>query len=501
MISFPIRAVFFKIGAILSWLFVAAGGLFHYTGSSIQYIIFSIVFLYLLFDGVSRRISLGYTFLVIFLWLGFWLKLVVHLFLDYKYLEPIGYFDGTPEMWDSVLTISTVGATAIITTKKIYAKYVIKHAAAEVAANFHAPTWYPIYRPWLWSLAFILVIFIPIINSFYGIAQLGLVPLLLPWPLTGLMAWFLSFGLIAMVLTLTGWDNAIGRGWGIGLFGVILEGFTSSVTSFSRAAYLFHTLPYMIALFGRRSSIQSIFLSAKVLIFSIWIFVFIISLSAVTLLRHSNILYIVGGSETSSIKGSSDQYIELNKLNFDGAVNLGSVIFQRISHLVVDRWIGIEGVMAVVAYPKKNIELFVYALQERRVRGKSDIYTSNISQSGFFDADAKKYQYASIPGPIAFFYYTGSLLLLVVGVVILLILMLVSERAVYLLTKNMYLCAFWSMNIAQMVASFGLGVVQSVTYYFTCFIAMVFIWILQKKYYFKSFIKRRIQARSATLIN
>ena len=130
---------------------------------------------------------------------------------------------------------------------------------------------------------------------------------------------------------------------------------------------------------------------------------------------------IKGSSETSSVKGSSDQSIELNKLNFDGAVNLGSVIFQRISHLVVDRWIGIEGVMAVVAYPKKNIELFVYALQERRVRGKSDIYTSNISQSGFFDSDAKKYQYASIPGPIAFFYYTGSLLLLVVGVVILLV--------------------------------------------------------------------------------
>ena len=472
MISFFLKSTYFKIGAILAWLFLAVGGLLLYTGSSLIYILFSAVFLCLLVDGLFRRISLAYTFLIIFLWLGFWLKLVVHLCLDYQYLEPIGYFNNTPEEWDSVLTVSTVGAAAVMTTKILLSKYESKHAWGEMAADFHAPSWYSVLRPWLWSFALIFIIFIAIINSLYGIAQLGPVPLLLPWPLTGLMAWLLSFGIVAMVLSLVSWDHAIGRGWGMGLFGVIFEGFISSVSSMSRATYIFHTLPYMIVLYVKRLSLERTRLRTKVAIFSVWILIFIFSLSFVTLSRHSDIL---------TSKGSSDKTIAVNEVNVNTIVSVSGSIFNRVSHLVVDRWIGIEGVMATVAYPTKNIELFKYALQERRIREKSDIFTSEISQSGFTDSDAKEYQYASIPGAIAFFYYTGSLWWVFVGMVVLSFLMMVSERVVYVLTKNMYLCAFWSMNIAQTVACFGLGVAQSATYHVTCFVAMVAIWMIQKK--------------------
>ena len=472
MINFFFKSTYLKVGAILTWLFLAVGGLLLYTGSSLIYVLFSAVFLCLLVDGLFQRISLAYTFLVIFLWLGFWLKLVVHLCLDYQYLEPIGYFNNTPEEWDSVLTVSTVGVAAVLTTKILLSKYGSKHAWGEMAADFHAPSWYSVLRPWLWSFALIFIIFIAIINSLYGIAQLGPVPLLLPWPLTGLMAWLLSFGIVAMVLSLVSWDHAIGRGWGMGLFGVIFEGFISSVTSMSRATYIFHTFPYMIVLYLKHISLERIKLLTKVAIFLVWILILIFSLSFVTLLRHSDIV---------SSKGSSDKSIVVKEFNVNSTINVGGLVFQRVSHLVVDRWIGIEGVMATVAYPEKNIELLKYVLKERRTREKSDIFTSEISQSKFTDRDASIYQYASIPGAIAFFYYTGSLWWVFVGMVILTFLMMVSERVTYVLTKNMYLCAFWSMNIAQTVACFGLGVAQSAAYHVTCLVAMVIIWMIQKK--------------------
>ena len=59
-------------------------------------------------------------------------------------------------------------------------------------------------------------------------------------------------------------------------------------------------------------------------------------------------------------------------------------------------------------------------------------------------------------------------------------LMLFLERAAVFLPHNPYLCALWSMSIAQAAASFGLGVGQTAIYYLVCFSAMVFIWILQK---------------------
>lgn len=59
--------------------------------------------------------------------------------------------------------------------------------------------------------------------------------------------------------------------------------------------------------------------------------------------------------------------------------------------------------MAVVSYPKKSIETFEYALNETRVKNKIDFYTQSIARVVLTDAEISKYQYATIPGAIAFF--------------------------------------------------------------------------------------------------
>ena len=90
--------------------------------------------------------------------------MVVHLFLNYKYLEPIGYFI-TSEMWDSVLTVSTVGVAVVMTTKKLLSSHASKRVWGDMAVNFNVPSWYPFFRPWLWVFTFILII---ILDSLYG---------------------------------------------------------------------------------------------------------------------------------------------------------------------------------------------------------------------------------------------------------------------------------------------------------------------------------------------
>ena len=108
------------------------------------------------------------------------------------------------------------------------------------------------------------------------------------------------------------------------------------------------------------------------------------------------------------------------------------------------------------------------------------IFTLEIARAELNDSDIRKFQYATIPGGIAFFYYTGSLWFVLVGMASLTCLMLFLERTAVLLTRNPYLCAIWSMSIAQTAASFGLAVGQAAIYYLVCLSAMAIIWIVQK---------------------
>ena len=473
MISFFFKSTYLKVGAILAWLFLAVGGLLLYTGSSLIYILFSAVFLCLLVDGLFRRISLAYTFLVIFLWLGFWVKLVLHLWLGHPYLEPVGYFDEIGKSWDAVLVVSTVGIIGVLLAKIFASNYVKRRAWGNEIVNY-APRWYPFARPWLWAGTWVAVIILPAANLLYGIARVGLLPtLILPWPLNGLYAWFMGFGLAALVATLAYWDHSIRRGWGMGLAGILGEGFLSSVSSLSRATYIFSTLPYLIVLYTKRFQISKVGRKVKLWIGFLWLSLLAFSLVLVMILRYSDI---------SSIDASANKPITFigNKSLTETGSTVPFKMVKLISQLFVERWIGLEGVMSIVSYPKKSNELFIQALKERRVRGKIDLYTLEIARAGLSDSDAEKFQYATIPGGIAFFYYTGSLLFVLVGMASLTCLMLFLERAAVFLTHNPYLCALWSMSIAQAAASFGLGVGQTAIYYLVCFSAMVFIWILQK---------------------
>lgn len=449
------------------WLITMLTGLVFYTGSSFVYLLFSIVFLALLVDGLMRGESLGYKFFTLFLWLGFWLKFVVHLLLKYPFLEPVGYFDDNPASWDKVLLVSSMGAFAVLVSATLISSRKTSHVNKMLASSSYAPRWYLPLRHWLWGGVFVAIFLIPSLNIFYGLFQIGLIPkLVLPWPLNGLTAWLLGFGLLMVLYTLVFWDQSLKLSWKIGFLGVLAESLLSGLSVLSRSIYLFHSIPYLYELFKSRLA-PKLTLSMKGSICVVWLLFFVASISAVTMMRYSDL---------SPIDASSDKSITLTNTDFFGVADKVS---RRVASLIVDRWIGIEGVMATVAYPAKSVELFQYALQERRVKGELDIYTQKIANTKLSDADIQKYQYATIPGGIAFFYYTGSVLCVFIGMVLLTCLIFVTEKVVFILTKNPYFCAFWSMGIAQGMASFGLGIYQTAVYYVFCFSSMAVIFLLQ----------------------
>ncbi len=334
--------------------------------------------------------------------------------------------------------------------------------------------WYSRERLVIWLLTAAAIYLIPYANNHLGIAQSLLIPALaLPWPLNGLFAWVLSFGLIAWIMVLAGWGQRRQKGWIPALVAVLSEAYFSAVSSLSRATYIFHTVPYIWVLvtrhlIGKRKRL----LIPMILI--IWVLLFVFALQAVMVARYFPV-------NTAEIPTVAEIYLA-EPDSVPVATTAEKAAFEplrKASLLVVDRWIGLEGVMAVVGYPEKGFGLLVMASSERRILGKLDLFTHEIVKISLSEDVLRNTQYASIPGVVAFFYYTGSLVVVLVGVAALTSVLIGSERFILRLTQNPYPTGFWSMSLAHTVASFGLGLIQTATFDLVCIAFIILIWLLQ----------------------
>lgn len=152
----------------------------------------------------------------------------------------------------------------------------------------------------------------------------------------------------------------------------------------------------------------------------------------------------------------------------------------RVSALAVDRWIGIEGVMATVGHPDKSMDLFITALLERSTGDQASRYQV-ISNSGYGNADASKYRFATIPGATAFFYFSGALWWVFLGMTMLSVAMFIAEHLTRRLTGNALLCALIGMNAANAVAQLGVVPRQLLIHFGMIAIAVIGISLVQPR--------------------
>lgn len=452
---------------LCGWFALFIGGVSHYTGSWLTYTTFSVVFLAMLVSGFYRQVSYGYLFLVVMLWLGFWFKLTVHLLVDYPFGEPIGVFDGTPAAWDQVLLVATIGSVGVTVARLLYGLAGQPSSMLSQNSVFKAPAWHSATRKWMWaSLAFVCV-GLAIVNASLGILQVGLVPrTILLWPLNAVISWLVGYGLTLGIATLLWWDISLGRKVSLTIFVVLIEAFASSISMLSRGAYLFHTIPQFLGLYKNSALVTGWTRMNTILVASVFVVLFAISNPLVNSIRayyYSNVI-------TSSTWAKGDASV--------------------LAKFAVDRWIGLEGVMAVSAYPKKGIDLYVVGLTERAEIGKSTIY-QEVSQSHYRFVDMQKFQFGSLPGAVGFLYFTGYLWAIVLGMIVLVLAVLSSERLIFKLTSNPLLCALWGGATANAIAQFGVAPRSLLIYFFEMSCGIATIWFIQSELFSKMLQKHR----------
>ena len=437
----------------------------------------------MLLSGVYKQRGYGYLFLVVFLWAGFWFKLTASLLLSggrpFAFEEPIGSFNSSSDSWDQVLWIAIAASIGVMSGRFLFGTQ-----PSGNADRGKAPSWYPSIRIWLWTGVMLATVGIAIFNTFYGIHQIGIVPrTILPWPLNALIAWMLNIGFALSIAVLIWWDMAEERNVTLQICAMFVEAFFSTVSVISRSMFSFHVIPQMLALGGRKG-ISHRYSRKKILLFlATFLVLFLISIAAVSVLRDYQ--YTASKSTTlPALKSVTDSTVTTVKPNTDEALaqsakEISSFRLTLVRQLLVNRWIGIEGVMAVSSYAGKSNTLFWEMLTEKREAGKVSAY-QGISNSGYQTTD-EKYQFASLPGATAFFLYSGSWVSVILGMATLTLLILMVEWGIFALTHNPLVCSLFGMTAANTVAQFGITPRQDIPFFLMIISTAIIVYFIQSK--------------------
>ncbi len=188
---------------------------------------------------------------------------------------------------------------------------------------------------------------------------------------------------------------------------------------------------------------HSIFTSIRFILISLFmfIFLFVISVGIVVQMRSHSFGY--------------------DPINYEALVNETSDfernrMASRTRLLLLARWVGIEGVMAVSSYPELGWDLWKTAWNEKYSNYGTSFYDLQIISSQYLRADWSKHHFISLPGVLAFFYYPGSLIFLFFSMFLLAAVAAGIEISIYKLGEsNIILCCLLAQVVAYRYVHFG----------------------------------------------
>jgi len=425
----PPRRYLYIFYALICVLFFLA--FLEYPGQGQIYVLFTIISTALLYFGFRKNAIFFDTFIGIFFWLGFWLKLTFRVaFLDGQFLEPVGNFDGSGAAFDRALLVTSCGLCGLFAVSFIREKYVFTYPVklTEVAQEGLIKA-YQNHRKTVLLGFVILFVTVAATNFYFGIYQRGAIPqTILPYGLGGIYSWLLLFGLASISALILHFEFTLNKktSYPVVILSLV-ESFLSNVSLLSRGMVLnISALGYGVF---RSLKLNSIASNLRFFAVSFLMFILLFG-SSVILVDH--LRSKLGISEINLV-----------------ALGRGTQV------LFLDRWVGIEGVMAVSSYPKQGWDLWSEAWKETPST-KLSFFDANLITSPYKDMDMTKVNYISLPGILAFCFYPGSFPFLFICMFLLGALAAAIEISVFKLGGgNVILCALLAQVVASRFAHFG----------------------------------------------
>ena len=479
------------LAAAIGALTVIAG--FRYAGHWSAYLLFTLIANGLLFNGFRKKAIYFDTFIGIFLWLGFWLKLSLRVaFASGLFSEPVGDFDYSADAFDHALMVSSCGLAALLVASFVRQFLFCYPDVPPPASQSGLFNLYRTYRKTCVVVFVMLVLLIAASNTWLGIYQRGMVSQTqLPLGLNGVYKWLLQFGLSSIAALIIRFEIELSRNLtSIAIFLPLLESFLSNVSLLSRGMILnlsalgIGGLRLIRAMKVRVAPLVLVVTSiAFAVLFAISIFTVnylrmvalvgpvpvamsgaavassVVSATALSATPvTASTIAPVTTSTAASITASTAAPVIASTEARDVTIDVAAEAKQMTPPLFIDRWVGIEGVMAVSSSGKLGWDLWQQAWKEKYLEGTLSLYDQNLIVSPYLNPyiERSRNHFVSLPGIVAFFYYPGSLAFLFSGLLICALFAAAIEFAAYrLCDQNWLLCSLFAQVIAFRYASFG----------------------------------------------
>jgi hypothetical protein len=367
--------------------------------------------------------------LVLFFALGFWVKFVFHAITDLPWVEPIGDFSRSQDEWATVLYAASAAMFGTVAPALLSRKYSVSRAV---------PARYGLLAPWLWTVTVAggLVLFVA--NYHFEFLRVGLdTSTILPFPGNAVLSFLLTYGIGLALACIGYWSWCAGRLPMPLLIAVgIIAGALSSWSTLSRLQIFLHSGAFLLgwALCSKNAAAR-LSLRSGLLLSAFFALCFAVSLIAVSLERF--VLHAVPHDIAEGV--TSDKHGDLpSKITQaeersrdepakDHVVTSEAVMdmTRQVGLLFVDRWVGLEGLMATAAYRGKGLSLMALAMNERPSVGNDGIY-QKISRAPHRKVAGRTF--LTLAGGAAVLYYSGSLIFVFVGIMLFCFAGLLLER-------------------------------------------------------------------------
>ncbi|MBT7608981.1 MAG: hypothetical protein HN576_04455 [Bacteriovoracaceae bacterium] len=446
----------FILGIIILLLAVVVLGTINYPGNKLCYILFSFCFLGLFGLGFTKRSFFFDTFLGGMMLLGFWSKLSFFLISGFQHTgEAVGFFNFSGQHFDNALMVASIGALGFISARLIR-PYLMNYSQLKLQKNYGeiVTRFYSKYKKEILICFTVFYLLIGISNLLLGIYQRGMASqTVLPLKLNSVYTWLLLFGLTSFSCTILLQEFKIYKTITKSVvIVIILELFSSTLSILSRG---------MILLFGALllggwmlTTKLNIKLTLKKISFISFVFIsfFFLSLTLTQYLRLK-VFYnptVITSSRAEGVWKTLNSNLKVYK-------GTSSYVENMIQGLFINRWVGLEGVMSVSAYPKTSWELFKESLSEKRVLNGTSFYDRVVTSSHYSTAvKAQNTSHITLPGLIGYLYYTGSYVFLFVATFLLGLLgATIDWLSYYLSNSNPFFASLMGFIVASRYIHFG----------------------------------------------
>lgn len=457
-------------------------GFQNYTGNKLIYLSFSILSNYLLFFAARKNSIFFETFFSIFLWLGFWFKFTLIIsFSDGIFLgDGTGSFDYSYNSFNKVLIISQIGISAFILSG-MFREYFLFNYPKKINLEIVKKNFFSFGRKNIWIIFIIFFLTIAVLNFYFKIYQKGLLPIYdLNFLISGAFKWLLLFGLSAIGATLIFYEFSFYKKFFfISVSIIFLETFFTSSSMLSRGMF-FNAFALLLGIYKFSNKLNypnnlNYYLKSFILIMAL----FYISVVSVNYIR-ANYFYV--GKSFEFVNDSLKNNLTSNDVEFNKPYNLQKKINSEILYLLVNRWVGIDAVMAVVGKKEKlEFSFFLKSLQEKASTEKPTFYEINfdLTENQIAKDVYKNVKGNTLPGIIAFIYYSGSYIVLFISIILITIFSSVIEFLAFKLSsKNLIFSALIGQVIAFRFIHFGYLPNQTYLLFGSILITIFFLYLV-----------------------